>query len=208
VDNLASKRAAAQDARNIIGVWRVKNRLRAQPSELPSDSGIAAAVRDALLRDPFVERYEITPTANQGQVTLTGMVDTYFEKARAEDVVSQLEGVVDVNNNLTVADQNILTYDPYIDETYTYDYSWYDYRTNTTVSDWEIRQDIIDKLQWSPYIDSEQVTVAVENGIAILAGTVDTWSERSAATEHALQGGAIRVINKLTIEYGPDFELF
>ncbi len=208
VDNLASKRAAAQDARNIIGVWRVKNRLRVQPSELPSDSGIAAAVRDALLRDPFVERYEITPTANQGQVTLTGMVDTYFEKARAEDVVSQLEGVVDVNNNLTVADQNILTYDPYIDETYTYDYSWYDYRTNTTVSDWEIRQDIIDKLQWSPYIDSEQVTVAVENGIAILAGTVDTWSERSAATEHALQGGAIRVINKLTIEYGPDFELF
>jgi osmotically-inducible protein OsmY len=49
--------------------------------------------------------------------------------------------------------------------------------------------------------------VAVDNGVAVLTGTVDTWSERQAAAENARQGGAIMVDNNLKVNYGPDLYL-
>jgi hypothetical protein len=33
-----------------------------------------------------------------------------------------------------------------------------------------------------------------------LTGTIDSWSERLAATENALEGGAIAVYNQLRVE--------
>ena len=43
-------------------------------------------VEDALARDPYVERYEITVSALNGKVYLYGTVDSQFEKSQAEDV--------------------------------------------------------------------------------------------------------------------------
>ena len=45
------------------------------------------------------------------------------------------------------------------------------------------------------------MTVSVQNGMARLTGTVDTWSERRAATENAYEGGATLVDNDLVIDY-------
>jgi hypothetical protein len=33
--------------------------------------------------------------------------------------------------------------------------------------------------------------------------TVDTWSERLSAAENAFEGGAIKVINRLDVSFGP-----
>jgi osmotically-inducible protein OsmY len=49
---------------------------------------------------------------------------------------------------------------------------------------------IEDQLWWSPFVDANEVTVEVEDGVATLSGTADSWSERGAARDNAYDGGA------------------
>lgn len=205
VDNLKAKRAAAQDARDVVGVWSVNNKIKVRPGT-PSDSRIEDNVEDALVRDPYVERYEIDVSVVDGEVYLYGDVDSTFEKSQADDVAARQIGVEEVNNFLTVNDPNGAVYDPYTDDWYLYDYDWYvDTDRTTTKTDWEIEEDIEGELFWSPFVDSDEVSVEVDNAVAELTGTVDTWAEREAATENAIEGGAVVVDNDLAVDYGPDY---
>jgi osmotically-inducible protein OsmY len=207
VDNLKAKRAAADDARNILGVWTVKNRIKVRPGT-PSDQEIEQNMEKALKRDPYVDRYEITVSVKDGVANLYGDVDSVFEKAHADDVAARQVGVTEVNNFIKTHDPNGLTFDPYADDWYIYTYDWYvDRELTPRLDDWQILQDIEGELFWSPFVDSGEVDVAVDNGVAVLTGTVDTWSERQAAAENARQGGAIMVDNNLKVNYGPDLYL-
>lgn len=63
VDSVRAKRAATDNARNTVGVQDVLNRLRVRPEgEQRADADIAESVRQALTRDPYVERFEIAVT--------------------------------------------------------------------------------------------------------------------------------------------------
>jgi len=209
VDNLKAKRAAANDARNTVGVWSVKNYIKIRPIQALSDSTIEQNVENSLIEDPYVNRFDINVNVNNGLAILNGTVDTYFEKAQADNVASTVRGVVNVDNNLEVEDgDDMLTYDPYVNyHWYVYDYDWYQKPESfrPIMSDWEIEEEINDELWWSPFVDSDEVNVSVENGVATLTGTVDTWYEREAATENALEGGAVTVDNDLTVVYGPAY---
>lgn len=207
VGNLKAKRAAAQTARNAVGVWRVTNNIKVRSATV-SDSTIRSKLENALATDPCVERYHITLAIVDNEVYLYGDVDTYFEKARAEDVVSVIEGVAAVHNRLNVEDAyDTYTYAPYVDDWNLYDYSWVpdtgDRRT--AKSDWEIKGDIESELFWSPFVDSDEITVTVDDGVATLSGAVETMSERAAAEKNAYDGGAVAVDNNLTVTYGPDY---
>jgi osmotically-inducible protein OsmY len=201
VDNLKAKRATAENARNTVGVSRVNNRLKVRPAVARTVEQIETAVRSMLLRDPYVDRYQIAVNVVDGTAYLTGTVDSYFEKGQAEDAVSRVNGVVNVSNALAVTDTHSpIVYDPYIYDWYVEDYDWYDYRpVNAVKTDKEIKAAIESELWWSPFVDSDEVTVEVEDGVATLFGTVDSWSERRAATHNALEGGAIRVDNDLVV---------
>jgi osmotically-inducible protein OsmY len=200
-DNLKAKRAAAQDARNTVGVLNVKNRLKVRPGLDRSDAEIAESIRKALARNPYVEDYEITVEVDNNVASLYGTVDSYFEKGEADDVASQTKGVMDVENHLTVdyVDEP-LVYNPYLDDDYLYDYDWYDYKPyNSYVVDRAIKDEIEDELWWSPFVDSDDVNVSVDNGVARLTGTVDSYSEMDAAVENAFEGGAVWVDNDLKV---------
>lgn len=201
VADLQTKRAAVQDARNTVGVINVKNRLKVRPVEARGDEAIAQDVRNALERDPYLEQYEIVVEVIEGTVYLNGMVDSYFEKTQADIVASAIPGVEQVENDLIVEDVGEpLVYEPYLEDYYPYDYDWYDYRPGYTMKrDAEIREDIRDELWWSPFVDAEEVTVTVEDGMATLTGTVDSWSEFNAASENAYEGGATWVRNQLEV---------
>jgi len=201
VDNLKAKRAAAQDARNTVGVVKVENRIKVRPAVVISDEKVEDRIRKALKRDPYVDRYEITVGVVNGVANLYGNVDSYFEKSQADEVASRVNGVVMVDNNLIVQeDYGPYTYDPYVDDRYFYDYDWYHYEpTYTYKSDREIKEDIQDELWWSPFVDSDDVTVMVEDGEATLTGTVDSWSEYTAAQDNAYEGGAVYVDNELAV---------
>jgi len=203
VDNLKAKRVAAEVARHTVGVSRVKNYLKVRPEGELTDTEIAKNVREALSRDPYVEGYEVTVTVIDGVAHLYGSVNSYFEKGRADNVTSRAQGVVEVRNNLSVeAGEQPLAYEPYTEEEmYPYDYEWYDYEPGRTYTrDSEIEADIEDELWWSPYVDVDEITVSVENGVAQLTGEVDSWSEREAATQNAYEGGATWVDNDLEVE--------
>lgn len=174
VDNLKAKRAAGQNAGNTIGVWRVKNHLRVRPMAMPGDMKIAADVRGALTRDPYVERYGVDVDVIGGRAYLSGNVNTSFERQRAEDVAAHINGVIDIVNSLD------------------YDHEW------TRLPDQAIKDDVQWQLFWS-LVDSRDINVAVENGVVTLTGTVEDWSEWRDAEENAFEGNAKDVRNKLKI---------
>jgi len=178
VDNLRAKQEAEDEALDTLGVWRVKNHLRVRPNVIRTDAEIAEDVRDILAMDVYVNRDEISVAVSNAQVYLTGDVATNFLRDRAERVAAGVAGVVDVENDLVVED-----YEP-------------------TVSDIEIREDIRSQLFWSPFVDSDDITVTVENGVATLRGEVEDWSEFQAAEENAREGGARSVINLIGLGYG------
>ncbi len=201
VDNLKAKRAAGQDARNTVGVRTVDNRIKIRPPAPISDEKMEEEIKGTLRRNPYVEGYEITVDVRSGVAHLYGKVDTYFEMFQADDVASKVKGVVFVNNNLEVQENyDLYIYDPYVDDWYVYEY----YRRHGTQypdkTDSRIKADIEDQLWWSPFVDSDDVEVEVDQGTAILSGTVNSWSERNAAGINAFEGGAVRVDNDLTVK--------
>ena len=200
VDNLIARRAAAQIANNTVGVQRVKNRLKVRPST-PTDEQIKENIGAALIRDPVVERFEIDVDVVNGVAFLTGTVDSFYEKGHADNVAASAYGVKEVRNALTVEKEAPLYYDPYVYDFDPYDYDWYTYEPIMTYkSDAEIKDDVDDQMFWSPFVDRDQVTIDIENGTAVLTGTVDSWFEKSKATENAYEGGAVWVRNLLNVE--------
>lgn len=201
VGNLKAKRAAEMDARNTVGASVVRNRLKVRPISPPDDNAIETEIREALERDPYVDRYEITVNVLNGTAYLYGNVDTFFEKSQADDIASRVSGVVNVKNRLVVDyDYNAPVYGPGPYGAYPYDDWWYAYRPPlTTKTDAEIKDDVEDELWWSPYVDSEDLTVSVDDGVVTLRGFVSSWNERTAAVKNAYDGGATRVVDKLVL---------
>ena len=182
VDNLAAKKAAGQDARNVVGVWRVKNHIKVRPETIPPDEELEKRVQKALRGTPYTDLGGIRVTAHSGTICLEGKVPTSFLQSRAERVAENVKGVTRVINDLD------------------YDHRW------TWKPDEEIRQDVKDQFLWSPFVDGSDVSVFVDNGEVTLSGTVATWGERDAAETNAYQGGAKHVQNRLTVihrMYGP-----
>ncbi len=185
----------------MVGVRRVKNRIKVQPVVALSDQEIEDYLEDALERDPYVERHQITPTVINGTAYLYGTVDSNFEKAQAGDVAARVASVEEVENNLTVSGPDeAYAYEPYVDGWYLPEYDWYEYTPGSTYeSDAEIKNDIEDQLFWSPFVDSADVNVTVDDGVARLTGSMDSTSEYNAAEENAYEGGATWVNNDLVV---------
>jgi osmotically-inducible protein OsmY len=182
VDNLQAKKAAEQDAGNTIGVWQVKNYLKVRPAESLDDPEIAQNVRQALLWNPDVDRHQIIVSCHNGLVYLAGVVSSNYEKSQAEDIAGRVRGVITIENNLKV------------------DQTW------RWKSDEEIKQDIEERFQRSPFIEADQITVEVQDGIVTLAGTVEIWQKRGLLVDQALKGGAKSVLSRLQVSYGTKSE--
>ena len=201
VDNLKSKRAAGQDAKNTVGVWRVRNLLKIRGKNRPTNGALAQNVKDALLRDPFLDRYQIGVDALSGTVYLAGAVDSFYEKSHAEDVASRVKSVAAVNNNLTVSFPDSTYARAYNEE---FDAPYYSrpraYSGWRYASDAAVKDGIESELFWSTLVDGESVQVAVNNGVATLTGAVDSWREYDAAAANAWEGGARDVVNNLKIK--------
>lgn len=178
VDNLKAKMAAEDDARNTRGVVEVSNELKVRPAILPDDLKLAVAVRGALLRDPYVERDSIDVNVVNAKVYLSGTVDSEFERVRAWEVVSRVNGVAAIENGLSVKPL---------------------FNAAIHRTDAQIKSGIESQFFWSVFVDGDDIHVDVKNGVAVLNGKVDSWAEKSAAVENAFEGGAKMVLNLLKI---------
>jgi osmotically-inducible protein OsmY len=201
VSSLNAKLAAESIARHTVGVRDVSNRIVVATKAPLPDKAIGDRVRAALFANPITEAYEIKTEVADGTVRLIGGVDTNYERAMAADVAASIDGVKKVENKLELEKPTTrYMYSAYLDpfgplvETWTY------LPPTATRPDAEIEQEIEAELLWSPFVDADDVNVSVERGKATLTGTVNSWKERFAATENALEGGAIAVYNQLRVE--------
>lgn len=201
VDSLQTSRALQARAENVVGVTQVRNRLTVRTTTPEIDQLIATRVRSALATNSITDLHEIDVGVVNGVVTLTGKVDTWYERGAADDAAAGVRGVRAVENDLRVArTEQRATHDPFVDSWSIYEYDWYTpQRPRVQQQDAVIAGQIRDELWWSPFIDAEEVRVNVEDGVATLTGQVDSLAERRAAVENAYEGGALQVNSKLRI---------
>lgn len=212
VGNLKAKNAAAQDARDIVSVWRVDNLLKVRQKEWPSDSEMQKQLKAALAWDPLLDSSTIDVAVIHRAAYLSGGIESSFQKAEAQDVASRIKGVVEVRNHLKVEPYFSTGFYDY-DNEYGFEYGYGgpayneapDFVTETfgpqpNPSDAQIKKNIEDGLFWSPFVHRDDITVTVDGGVATLTGTVGTWIGYKEADKDARQGGAVFVRNRLDVK--------
>jgi osmotically-inducible protein OsmY len=105
VDSLFARHAAAETARNTLGVHRVVNRIRVRPPPL-SDRALRQHVIAALDRHWALEHADIEVRVSDGVVALDGRVDSSHDKALADTAATGVRGVVALDNRLVVAGED------------------------------------------------------------------------------------------------------
>jgi osmotically-inducible protein OsmY len=203
VGNLYARRQAERTLRTVVGIGAITNRLKVRPAEAAEDPVIAADLRLALRRDPHLADLPLQVAASGGVARLAGTVDTYFQKARAEDLASMARGIYAVSNQVEVRqDAAAFITSPYVDEGDGRDYAWYQPQPRRIVRDDEtVRAAIAEHLRWSPYINADAVQVAMHAGVATLTGSVACDTQKRAAEHSAYGGGAAWVVNELKVEH-------
>lgn len=169
------------------------NLIKVHPEKRLANEELAKRVSQAFAMDPYADSFDIEVKARSGWVTLEGTVDSSFEKTHALSVAQRQAGVIAVNNNLKAAERTT-DYTPTFFPSFNQPKYPLAGKTNAEIAD-----DVHDQLFWSPYVDADEVTVNVNQGVAKLTGTVDSWFEYHKAEENAWEGGAASVDNELKV---------
>ena len=180
VPTYPDRNQAQTDALQVPGVANVDNRLVVSfPSAyvIPADAEISFNVTSSLSWSPSVDGTRIHVAVDHGIVTLSGTVDSYWQKHRAEEIAANTSGVTDVRNDLAVAP------------------------TAPAATDNDICRDICATLDRNPGIDVSRVNVDVNNGVVTLSGTVSDYAAFHAIEDAArYTSGVLEVNNNLTME--------
>lgn len=217
VGDLKAKASAEQDAQNTVGVWQVDNNLKIRAKLIPTDADITSQLTSALYWNSWLYDASITATVKNRVATLTGTVESSFQKAEAQDAAARTKGVLSVRNQLEVVpDYWVSDYAYYP----SYDYGYYggygsygwpyynqwpynNYQSYWTIpyrSDEQIKKNIESSIFWSPYVRSDDIKVTVDGGVATLSGTVGSWIGWREADRDARDSGATSVLNRVVIK--------
>jgi osmotically-inducible protein OsmY len=142
------------------------------------DRELQQAVLAELNWEPSVTAAHIGVTANAGVVTMTGHVESFSEKAGAEQAVRRVRGVKGVAENLEVR----LPFEH-------------------QRGDDDIAAAALERLAWNASIPRDAFQVTVENGWVTLTGQAD-WYYQKMAAEHDVAGlfGVVGVSNQILVK--------
>ncbi len=199
--NSAVEKHHAYFAAWVPGVTSVRNEIRVQGDDTVGDRDLQQAIKRAYGLDPRTTHHRPKVDVTDGIVAITGTVAGAEAKKAAEEIARQFDGVKSVRNRLKV-DERIARNESRDADAVVFDIE--PIAPETSRHDRELEEDIESELAWSPYVDADQVTVAVRNRTAYLFGTVDDEDEMDAAVDNAFEAGADRVVNGLTIERDPE----
>ncbi|MBI2854996.1 MAG: BON domain-containing protein [Chloroflexi bacterium] len=178
VSSYPARVAAERDVRLVPGVTSVENQLQVEPQNGTSatDEDIRSRVQSMLAWDALVNPKDIKVRVKDGVVTLEGSVDAYWKRFRAEDLASDVGGVIGMTNRLKVAPRR-------------------------SAADDCIATEVHRALRRSMAIDAERIKVKVKDGVVILSGTVPTWDMRFAVEDTAkFTTGVTGIVNKLKVD--------
>lgn len=177
VPSFYQRQTAEQDVRDVIGVGWVTNNLFVRVNTR-EDWAILDDVNFNLNTDLTLEGFDLDAKARNGVVTLFGSVNNWYEKIHAANAASRVRGVKKVINNIKV--------------------NW-----ERRSSDAALARKIKSRLEWNwtTFWVHNKIHLTVENGVAILTGNVNTWSERREADHVAFHTEGIwEVDNQLTVD--------
>lgn len=61
-------------------------------------------------------------------------------------------------------------------------------------TDSQIQKDVMDELKWEPFLNAEQIGVAVKNSVVTLSGRVDTYSKKACAEKAAKRVAGVKAV--------------
>lgn len=104
VESFGQRRAAAEDARKVDGVYDVDNQLKVDllDADRREDDEIRGVALQALIWDTEVPSDTVDVKVQEGWITLKGDVAYQFQSDAAYDDVATLYGVYGVTNDIKV----------------------------------------------------------------------------------------------------------
>ncbi len=178
VPTLIARHFAAADALMVAGVTALCNQLRVRyptSATAPSDEQIRANVINLLEWSSHLDAEHIRVDVRNGIVILEGTLDALWKKSHAEEVISQLTGVMAIDNKLAAV-------------------------PTKDTSDELIAESLAGALKRNPMINEDAIEVRVANGVVRLTGAVPNWAARQVVYNTALHTfGAIGVDDQLLV---------
>jgi len=176
VSDLIAKKAAAIDASVVYGVRSVENNLNVQYLiEVGNDSEIQSRIKNIFTWSSGIDASKIDVSVSAGWVSLEGSVRGFMEKMRAEELSSNVAGVVGVTNELAIVPAQDFT-------------------------DEKIAEDIIAAVIRTKDVDINVIDVKVQKRIVTLSGTVPNGKVLRVLHDVARYTyGVVEVISNLAI---------
>ncbi len=178
VPTYASKVAAEKDAYEVSGVTRVENELEVEIATdiaRPTDLEITESIENKLIWNSQINSANIRIDTVEGIVTLSGVVDSYWEKNLAEDIALYTNGVIEVVNKLSVT-------------------------LAKSIVDIDIEEDIKNTYRRIGLARHDEITVSVTDGVVRLSGVVPNYRVKREAYNIAMYtAGVVDVIDDLTL---------
>ena len=145
---------------------------------MKTDTELQQDVMDELKWEPTVKAAEIGVGVTDGVVTLSGNVDSYYEKWAAERAVARVFGVKAVAEEIQVKLPG-----------------------SFKRSDGDIARAAANALEWNVSVPHDRVKVEVHDGVVTLRGEVD-WGYQKDIAEDVVRYmiGVARVSNQITIK--------
>jgi len=153
--------AARDDAEVISGVVSVRNLIDVNYLEsipIPTDEEMQSNIENALAWDPNVEIHDISLNVKHGWVTVEGTTDSFWKKVKAEDIVSNMAGVIGVTNKLAVV-------------------------PSEDIVDKSIAEDITSALDRTLDTELDNINIEVKNGTVTVSGTAPSLPIKRAVDE-------------------------
>jgi len=141
------------------------------------DSAITAAVKTRLTTNLDTSAHEIDVDTLNGNVRLSGVVDSQDERSEAGRVARRTHGVRSVDNELTVGSKTV----------------------GTVIDDKVLVARVKAALIGDETVSAAEIDVDVDNGVVTLSGEVGSWTEKSRAARVARSVEGVRGVRDLLI---------
>lgn len=148
-----------------------------------SDAALKEKVQAALDTDKGMRGYGLKADVINGEVQLTGIVDTLSEKERLEQIVFAVEGVRGIENGVSIS-------------------------TDGAITDADVTAEVMEELDTDPQVDLKNVGAKSVKGTVFLQGRINDRAEEDAAVKAAAKARGVRdVVSQLEMETARELTL-
>jgi osmotically-inducible protein OsmY len=174
VETYLDKTFASGDAKRVIGVTAVDNKLEVELASYRDDDELRGEILQALMLNSLVPS-TVDATVDAGYVTLTGTADWQFQRDEAGSVAASIGGVRDVFDAITLTPMPSAA---------------------------GIEDSIAAAFRRNAGVDADNLTIATLDGKVTLSGDVRSWAEHDAALAAAWAApGVTQVDDRIAVSY-------